>query len=285
MKKEKKQKNPFSKVFFLCFLLSLAGKKGISGTAGREKSRQLLKLNIQSSTFNLQSSIDNNHLSIFNIQSSAGFTLIEIGIAIFILAVGLISMLTLFPIGVDSMKKVTQYSNAAILSESAISELKANDIVGIVGTLTAGQVYTYPDSGNMNQDKQFVDSSANTISAQYSWQAVVKNVSTDKNLIRAQIAIFRNFDSSQFGTGTADFTASTTVSNISAFPSWLTSKHYIRVKDISSNDKFWYRIDSIGTSTSTIILEGPFLGTGGAGLTFSTTNDIIDIYETMFSKW
>ena len=220
--------------------------------------------------------------SIFNIQSQSGFTLIEIGIAIFILAIGLISMLTIFPIGVDSMKKVTQYSNAAVFSESALSYLKANDVVGFVGTNTGNN--TYPDI-DPDQDNQFEDSSGNIISAQYSWQAVVQNVTTDNNLVRAQIAVFRNFNSSQFGTGTADFTlASQTVSSVSAFPSWLTSKHYIRVKDVSSDDKFWYRIDNVGTSSSEIFLEGEFLGSGGNGLTFSTTKDIIDIYETMFSK-
>ena len=228
---------------------------------------------------------NNRQFSIFNFQSCAGFTLIEIGIAIFILGVGLISMLTIFPIGVDSMKKVTQYSNAALLTESAISDLRSNDIVSIVGTLTAGQSYTYPDINDINQDMQFVDSYGTTTHAQYSWQAVVENVTTDKNLVRAQIAIFRNFNSSQFGTGTADFAqTSTTVSNVSAFPSWLTSKHYIRASDNSSDDKSWYRIDSVGTSSSEIILEGNFLGATGAGLTFSTTKDIIDIYETMFSK-
>jgi hypothetical protein len=186
-------------------------------------------------------------------------------------------MLALLPIGVDSMKKVTQYSNAAVLSESAISYLKANDIVGFVGTNTGSN--TYPDT-DPDQDNQFEDSSGNTIFAQYSWQAVVNNETTDNNLVRAQIAIFRNFDSSQFGIGMADFAANETVSNVSAYPSWLTSKHYIR----ADNDKFWYRIDSMGTSTSTITLEGPFLGTTGTGLAFSTTDDIIDIYETMFSK-
>jgi type II secretory pathway pseudopilin PulG len=224
---------------------------------------------------------NNRQFSIFNFQSCAGFTLIEIGIAIFILGVGLISMLTIFPIGVDSMKKVTQYSNAAVLTESAISYLKANDVVTFVGTNTGSNTYpdTDPDQGN-----PFEDSSGDTIFAQYSWQATVQNLTPDHNLVRAQIAIFRNFNSSQFGTGTADFAqTSTTVSSVSAFPSWLTSKHYIRANDNSSDDKFWYRIDSVGTSTSTIILEGNFLGTGGA-LTFSTTKDIIDIYETMFSK-
>ncbi len=223
----------------------------------------------------------NRKSTIVNLKSQSGFTLIEIGIAIFILAVGLVSMLTLLPIGVDSMKKVTQYTNAAVLSESAISFLKANDVVAFVGTNTGSN--TYPDT-DPDQANQFEDSFGTTTHAQYSWQAVVKNETTDNNLVRAQISIFRNFDSSQFGVGTATFTTNNDgVSSVSAFASWLTSKHYIRVKDVSSDDKFWYRIDSLGTSTSTIILEGPFLGTGGTW-TFSTTNDIIDIYETMFSK-
>ena len=226
----------------------------------------------------------NIQYSIFNIQSQSGFTLIEIGLAIFILAIGLISMLTIFPIGVDSMKKVTQYSNAAVLSESAVSYLKANDVVSFVGTNTGSN--TYPDT-NPELDNQFKDSSGNTILAQYSWQAVVKNVTSDNNLVRAQIAIFRNFNFDQFGAGTADFAQQsnkTIIENVSAFPSWLTSKHYIRDTDNSSDDKFWYRIESVGTSSSTITLEGEFLGTGGTGHAFSTTKDIIDIYETMFSK-
>ena len=224
---------------------------------------------------------NNIHYSIFNFQSQSGFTLIEIGIAIFILGVGLISMLTIFPIGVDSMRKVTQYSNAAVLTESAISYLKANDVVTFVGTNTGCN--TYPDTDS-DRDNPFEDSSGNTIFAQYSWQATVQNLTTDNNLVRAQIAIFRNFN---FGTGTADFAQEldkTIIDNVSAFPSWLTSRHYIKNTDNSSDDKFWYRIESVGTSSSTITLEGDFLGTGGTGHAFSTTKDIIDIYETMFSK-
>ena len=224
---------------------------------------------------------NNIHYSIFNFQSQSGFTLIEIGIAIFILGVGLISMLTIFPIGVDSMRKVTQYSNAAVLTESAISYLKANDVVTFVGTNTGCN--TYPDTDS-DRDNPFEDSSGNTIFAQYSWQATVQNLTTDKNLVRAQIAIFRNFN---FGTGTADFAQQldkTTIDNVSAFPSWLTSRHYIKDTDNSSDDKFWYRIESVGTSSSTITLEGEFLGSGGTAHAFSTTKNIIDIYETMFSK-
>jgi hypothetical protein len=179
------------------------------------------------------------------------------------------------------MKKVTQYSNAAVFTESAISYLKANDVVTFVGTNTGCN--TYPDT-DPDQDNPFEDSSGNTIFAQYSWQATVQNLTTDNNLVRAQIAIFRNFN---FGTGTADFAQQldkTTIDNVSAFPSWLTSRHYIKDTDNSSDDKFWYRIESVGTSSSTITLEGEFLGSGGTAHAFSTTKNIIDIYETMFSK-
>ncbi len=221
-----------------------------------------------------------NRSSVFiNLKSKTGFTLIEICIAIFILGVGLISMLTMFPVGVDSTKKVTQFSKAAILCESAISDLKANDIVSIVNTLAGSN--TYPNAENINQDKLFEDSAVNTISTQYSWQAVLESITTDRNLVRAQIVIFRNFNPSQFGEGTADFTSSSdTVIYTPPLPSGLTSKHYMRV----DNNKFWYRVDSISAATTTITLEGSFLGDTGAGQTFTTTDNIIDIYETMFAK-
>ncbi len=230
-------------------------------------------------TNNLKTSNFNHKSIIINLKLKAGFTLIEICIALFILGVGLISILSLFPIGVDSMKKVTQYSKSAIFCESAIAELKTNDILSIVNTQTGSN--TYPDAENINQDKQFEDSSANTISSQYSWQAVLESITTDKNLVRTQIAIFRDFNPSQFGTGTADFTNSSDTAFYSPpLPHGLTSKHYIRV----DNHKFWYRIDSINAAATTITLEGPFSGDTGTGLVFTTTDDIIDISETMFAK-
>ena len=177
---------------------------------------------------------------------------------------------------------MTQHSNASILSELALSELKAGDIAGIVGTMTAGQSYTYPDINDINKDRFFQDSSGNTVFAQYSWQAVVKSIkTTDANLIRTQIAIFINNNPSKYGTGTADFTqGSANVQYTTPLPSRLTSKQYIR----EHGEAFWSRINTIDTATSTITLEGPFLGSSGTGLAFSTTNDIIDIYETMLAK-
>ncbi len=227
----------------------------------------------------------NRKSKIINLKSQSGFTLIEICLAIFILGIGLISMMAMFPVGVDSMKKVTQYSNAAILTESAISELIEKDIFNdndIIGTLTASQTYTYTDAypiNNKDQDRLFQDSFGSTTHAQYSWQANLKSVSgANSNLVRAQIAIFRNFDPDQFWTGEARFQKGSNIaSSAPPPPTGFTSKHYVRTDD----DNFWYRIDSLGIST--ITLEGPFLGKNGWHQ-FSVTNDIIDIYETMFSK-
>ncbi len=214
-----------------------------------------------------------------NLKSKTGFTLIEICIAMFILGIGLISMLSLFPIGVDSIRKVTQYSKASMLCISAISELKANEVVNIVST--QADISTYPDAENFNQDKLFKDSAGNTISPQYSWQAIFDGITTDRNLVRAQIVIFKNYNPSQLGTGTADFTnSSDTAFYTPPLPPELTSKHFMRV----NKDKFWYRVDSINPVTTSITLEGPFLGATGTGLTFTTTDNIIDVYETMFAK-
>lgn len=191
-------------------------------------------------------------------------------------------ILAIFPIGIESTKRVAQHSNASILSELALSELKTVDMVGVVGTMTAGQSYTYPDISDINKDKPFEDSAGNTVFAQYSWQAVLKSINTtDANLIRAQISIFMNGNPSEFGTGTANFTQdSANVQYTTPLPSKLTSKQYIR----EQNEAFWYRIDTIDTNTSTIVLEGPYLGSSGSGLAFSTTDDIIDIFETMLAK-
>ncbi len=222
----------------------------------------------------------NRKSKIVNLKSQDGFTLIEIGIAIFILAIGLIGILTLFPVGIDSTRRMTQDTDAAVLSELAISDLRANDIVDIVGTRTAGQAYTYPDLDDPNQYKQFKDSFGTTTHVQYSWQAIAKSTNTtDTNLVRTQVVIFTN--PPQFGTGTADFAQdSTSVQYTPPLPSGVTSKHYIRAD--TGNDQFWYRIDDI-TGTSTITLEGRFLG-AGTSTVFSTTDDIIDIYETMFAE-
>ena len=59
----------------------------------------------------------------------AGITLTEILIAIMIMGVGLISLATLFPLGLLRMQKTTQYNRTALLFESAADEMDARALL------------------------------------------------------------------------------------------------------------------------------------------------------------
>lgn len=54
-----------------------------------------------------------------------GFTFIEIVAAIAILAVGILAILTLFPVGIESSKKAAVRTKAALLGEMAVEHLRA----------------------------------------------------------------------------------------------------------------------------------------------------------------
>jgi prepilin-type N-terminal cleavage/methylation domain-containing protein len=57
-------------------------------------------------------------------MKQAGFTLIEILIAMTILLVGLVGILALFPVGLDATRKSVEDSNSAIIAESAYASLR-----------------------------------------------------------------------------------------------------------------------------------------------------------------
>ncbi len=58
-------------------------------------------------------------------RPGSGFTLIEITISMVILAVGLLGLLTLFPVGFDASKRANDLTLATIYAESLVNELKA----------------------------------------------------------------------------------------------------------------------------------------------------------------
>ena len=78
-------------------------------------------------------------------RSRPGITLTEILIAILILGVGLVSLATLFPIGLLKLRDATRYSRTAFLGESAASDIAAR------GLLTT-QSFTAADILNYNAD-------------------------------------------------------------------------------------------------------------------------------------
>lgn len=54
----------------------------------------------------------------------AGFTLIEITIALLVLAIGLLGLLALFPVGFDSSRRSGEITEAALLAQSYTEALK-----------------------------------------------------------------------------------------------------------------------------------------------------------------
>ena len=62
-------------------------------------------------------------------QARAGITLVEILISIMILGIGVISLATLFPIGMVRLRSAQRYSRSAFLFESAAADLGARDLL------------------------------------------------------------------------------------------------------------------------------------------------------------
>ncbi len=58
-----------------------------------------------------------------NKYSSAGFTLLEILIALAILIIGVASVVNMFPVGLHASKRAADFSSAAILAQEKMAEL------------------------------------------------------------------------------------------------------------------------------------------------------------------
>ena len=78
-------------------------------------------------------------------RSRPGITLTEILIAILILGVGLVSLATLFPIGLLKLRDATRYSRTAFLSESAASDIAARGLL-TTQSFTAADLLNYANN-------------------------------------------------------------------------------------------------------------------------------------------
>ena len=59
-------------------------------------------------------------------QESKGFTLIEIVVALGILTIGIVSVLSLFPVGLDSGRKAKDYTDASLLATYKMADIVYN---------------------------------------------------------------------------------------------------------------------------------------------------------------
>ena len=81
-----------------------------------------------------------------NIQS--GFTLMEILIAVAVLAIGVVAVVNLFPVGLQAARRTANFSDAAALAQRQMELYRAygyGEIDDMFGSIPAGDTDYYPD--------------------------------------------------------------------------------------------------------------------------------------------
>ena len=215
-----------------------------------------------------------------------GFTLIEVLIAIFVLAIGIFGVMALFPVGIHQTGKIATMTTGAISSEIPLAYASYkypagntggpdNDIQDIVNTISGTitpQCYIFPATGTI------------TISGNYGWNMSLVPVDMDDNgtatsisetfLFRQQIAIYKNY---KIATGTANFTYnSKTLTNVS------------NIKNISINkfvgntqNNIWYRVTGINVPSSSITIKQPYEYGTVTSAAYMVTDTIVGLYNTL----
>jgi prepilin-type N-terminal cleavage/methylation domain-containing protein len=119
-----------------------------------------------------------------------GFSLIEILFAIFILGIGLLMIAAVFPIAIKWTNQDVQSTIGLVISRSAVAQLKAGGLTGVVATIIPGlsatvpQPYRYgtqnptPSVGIVQPTYAYT---TNDLNARYWWQAVVVPVAPTTN--------------------------------------------------------------------------------------------------------
>ena len=120
-----------------------------------------------------------------------GFSLIEILFAIFILGIGLLMIAAVFPIAIKWTNQDVQSTIGLVISRSAVAQLKAGGLTGVVATTIPGlsatvpQPYRYgtpdptPSVGIVQPTYAYTPNDLNK--ASYWWQAVVVPVAPTTN--------------------------------------------------------------------------------------------------------
>ena len=223
-------------------------------------------------------------------KKTQGFTLIEVLIAIFILAIGIFGVMALIPVGIRQTDTIAKKTIVATSSEIPFAytsyKYPAGNTSGnnhsiqyilynISGTTTPS-VYYYPLSSVISL----------TGNSSYGWSMSLVPVDINGDgsttsveesyLFRQQIALFNNYSTN---TGTANFAyGNASVSNVSNI-------NKVSVNDFicNSQNHVWYRVAGINKSNNTITIRQPYEYGTASSASYISTNTLVALYNTVLT--
>ncbi len=213
------------------------------------------------------------------VDSDAGFTITEVLIAVFVLAIGLIGVISVFPVGIKATRSTLDSSSAAAAVNTAVAtlqyQLDSSDHTPIEAYEGGSNPLTlFPDFGNaatVGLDTYPIlsvyDSNGAVEGDKARWNAVLSAApvasGTAGRLVLAQIAFFRNAAAPQSdgnGANTVAFTSGSATLTFSQYvPIGLSAGCYIRRRDGGAAAmSTWYLIDSVNKANKQVTLSKPY---------------------------
>ncbi|MGQ3684059.1 MAG: type IV pilus modification PilV family protein [Candidatus Loosdrechtia sp.] len=226
-------------------------------------------------------------------ENKEGFTLIEVLVAIFVLAIGIFGVMALFPVGVRTTGKIARTTISGISAEIPNAYLfykyppedtggpdySIRDVIQLLSGTDTPACYFYPDNGSI----------ALTGNPQYGWNVAIVPVDVDTNtpgtatsilesyLFRRQTAIYKDY---KINSGTAHFEYnSTTISGVSNIDE-------ISVNDFICNaqNRIWYRITGVNRSANSVKIQHPYEYETVNSAPYYTTNTLVGLYNTLHTS-
>lgn len=234
-----------------------------------------------------------------------GFTLIEVLIAIFVLAIGLFGVMALIPVGIRQTDQIVKITTAAISAETPVAyasykypagntsgaDYDIREITKFISGTSTPACYFYPSTGTVTVSCYFYLSTGTvTVSDNplYGWTTalVPLNMNTpgdgtsttidETYLFRQQIALYKNYS---VATGTASFSyGSTTVNNVSN-----SNKVPVNGFICNASNHIWYRVTKVNTSTGMVTIKQPYEYGTSSSAQYLATDTIVDVYNTVIT--
>ncbi len=228
-----------------------------------------------------------------------GFTLIEVLIAIFVLAIGLFGVMALIPVGIRQTDQIVKTTTAAISAETPVAyasykypagntsgaDYDIHDIAKFISGTSTPTCYFYPSTGTVTVACYFYPSTG-TVTPLYGWTTALVPLDMNGNgtsttidetyLFRQQMALYKNYS---IGTGTANFSYnSTNIYNISNISN-ISVNGFI----CNANNHIWYRVTKVNTTSGMVTIKQPYEYGTSSSAQYLATDSIVDVYNTVIT--